>query len=331
MSLVKPVIYDGGFQRQVQQGDVVGSAESATTLATVGAGTLTAAVLCSNLFTRTGPTAAFTDTTDTAANIIAALANGSGVAVQSGSSYRFKYLNTVGFPCTFAAGTNVVLSGNCVVPPLSTNDFLITITNGTPGSVVPATTTNTSAVIAGMTAAQTALITYGMAVTGTGIPASTTVIGVQPGIGVTLSANATATGTNAALTFAPIVTIQDLTQEVSLPDFKYTAITANTSTLSAGDMTGAVSCTLNCSGQATPTLTTRTADQMIADIPNAQIGLTWSVKVLNRNSGTQTMAGGTGVTITGTATLATVTWKEFICTYTAASTITMQVGASALL
>jgi hypothetical protein len=41
------------------------------------------------------------------------------------------------------------------------------------------------------------------AVSGTGISGGTTVLSVQPGVGVTLSANATATGTLVALTFAP--------------------------------------------------------------------------------------------------------------------------------
>jgi hypothetical protein len=51
-----------------------------------------------------------------------------------------------------------------------------------------------------------------MLVTGTGIPASTTVLSVQPGVGVTLSANATATNNPVALTFSPRYTVLGLGQ-----------------------------------------------------------------------------------------------------------------------
>jgi Zn-dependent alcohol dehydrogenase len=208
---------------------------------------------------------------------------------------------------------------------------LIKITNGTPTQVYAATTTNSSKVMTGLTQAQTSQLSVGMAVSGTGIAASSTIASVQPGTGVTLNNNMTATATNIAITFAPTVSITAITQAISLPSYKYVAVTANTSTLVAGDITGATEVVLNTSTQATPTFTTRTAAQMIADIPNAQIGMTWKVTVLNRNSGTLTMAAGSGVTITGTATIATVNWKDFICTYTAADTIVMQVGASGAL
>lgn len=330
--LVKPNVNDGGVVRRLGPGDVLAGSELMGTLTTVGAGTITGALFNNSLIKRTGATAAFTDTTDTAANIIAAVAQGIGASnVQNGTSWRLRYLNTLGFTCTIAAGTNVSLVGQCNVHPLSTKEFLVTVLNGTATQVFTGTTVNASKVITGMTAAQTALLTTGMAISGTGIPASTLIASIQPGIGVTTDTNSTADGSLISLTFAPRVSITSIFQELELPDHGYVAITAGTSTLSAGDMTGARNQVLNCSGQAAITLTTRTADQMIADIPNAQIGMTWNLRVLNRNSNTLTMSAGSGVTITGTATLATVLWKDFICTYTAASTIVMQVAASALL
>ena len=51
---------------------------TSTPITTAGAGTLTAAAMVGGLIPRTGPTAGFTDTTDTAANIDALLAAGSG-------------------------------------------------------------------------------------------------------------------------------------------------------------------------------------------------------------------------------------------------------------
>ena len=82
-------------------------------LTTVGAGTLTAALLVGRVITRSGPTAAFTDTTDTAANIIAALPS---LAV-IGESFYIDYINTTAFVATLAAGTNVTLSGIATVLP----------------------------------------------------------------------------------------------------------------------------------------------------------------------------------------------------------------------
>ncbi len=107
------------------------------------------------------------------------------------------------------------------------------------------------------------------------------------------------------------------------PNNQRSATVANTSALIAGDMEGADFCVLNASTQATPTFTTRTATQLAANIPNLEIGESYVLRVVNANSGTATMAGGTGVTISGTATLATNTWREFLMTYTALNTFTM--------
>lgn len=210
MSLVKPTVYDGSFQRRMAQGDVAAAAEVPATLTTVGAGTLTGALLANNILTRTGPTAAFNETTDTAAGILAAVM---GLGNPSaGDSWRLRYENTVAFIATLIAGVGVTLVGTTTVAASSMKDFLITLTNATPPSIAAANTTNASAIVTGMTQAQTALVSVGQLVTGTGISASTTVLSVQPGVGVTLSANATATNSLVALTFSPTVTIKSLGQ-----------------------------------------------------------------------------------------------------------------------
>ena len=84
-------------------------------------------------------------------------------------------------------------------------------------------------------------------------------------------------------------------------------------------------------GGATPTFTTPTAAQIIASQPNWNVGQSQFVRVLNTNSGTLTLAGGTGVTISGTATVATNTSRDFLVTYTSstAQTITIQNVGSA--
>jgi hypothetical protein len=73
---------------------------------------------------RTGPTAAFTDTTDTAANIVAGIPANASV----GQSWTWEYINQTAYPCTLAAGTGVTLSGTCVVPPFMKGSFLVQVT-----------------------------------------------------------------------------------------------------------------------------------------------------------------------------------------------------------
>lgn len=207
MSLVIPAITENGFKRQIGVGDVVGAGEVIGTLSTAGDGTLTAALLTGySIISRTGPGADYADTTDTAANIIAALAVNAQTPVP-GTTYRQRILNTVAKVNTYTAGTGVTLAGTTAIAASSFRDYLICLTNTTPQSIAAASTTNGSAVVTGMTAAQTQLVSVGQLVTGTGIPGATKVISVQPGVGVTLSANATATGSLVALTFSPTVTI----------------------------------------------------------------------------------------------------------------------------
>lgn len=89
----------------------VGSAQSETAITTVGAGTLTAAAVLSGDILRSGPTSAFTDTTDTAALIQASWAGAIG------SSFQFNYKNTTAFAATIAGGVGVTMSGAVIVPP----------------------------------------------------------------------------------------------------------------------------------------------------------------------------------------------------------------------
>ena len=86
-----------------------GSASAITaqgSLATVGAGTITGALIADGLILRGGlQTAAFTDTTDTAANITAALP-----ALGVGQSFEFTYQNGTGYTATIAGGSNVTVA-----------------------------------------------------------------------------------------------------------------------------------------------------------------------------------------------------------------------------
>lgn len=71
-------------------------------------------------------------------------------------------------------------------------------------------------------------------------------------------------------------------------------------------------------------LTTRTAAQMIADQPNTPVGSSYLLRVYNTNGSTLTLTGGTGVTITGTATIATAVWRDYMVTFNSATTLTLQ-------
>lgn len=96
------------------------------TLTTNGAGTILAATIVGGEVTRTGLTAAQTDTTDTAALIIAAL---HGAAV--GQSWEFTYINNTAFLVTLAGGGSVTLSelasNTSTCPSNSWVRFLVTV------------------------------------------------------------------------------------------------------------------------------------------------------------------------------------------------------------
>jgi hypothetical protein len=94
--------------------------------------TLTVGQMLAPLFIRSGPSSAgFTDTTPTAAAMVAALQG-----VQIGCSYTWLYRNTSNQTATLAAGTGVTLAtGNTnTTATVNTHSFLVVFTNVTPGS-----------------------------------------------------------------------------------------------------------------------------------------------------------------------------------------------------
>jgi hypothetical protein len=98
-----------------------------TPFAGTGNVTLTAAALVGAMITRLGPTAPFTDTTDTAAAIIAAL------PADTPTSYEWKvfYRNTTAFPATIAGGAAVTPSGALTVPGNAVGVFSFSKTSST--------------------------------------------------------------------------------------------------------------------------------------------------------------------------------------------------------
>jgi hypothetical protein len=97
-----------------------------------------------------------------------------------------------------------------------------------------------------------------------------------------------------------------------------------TKTLAAAKVTGAEQMVLRSGGGSTPTLTFPLATDLVAALPNTQVGFTYRLRVINNNSGTLTVANNTGVTLSGTLTLAQNTWRDFILTLGAGGLITGQ-------
>ena len=83
-------------------------------------------------------------------------------------------------------------------------------------------------------------------------------------------------------------------------------------TASVGELTGSPVVVMSNSGANPGTYTTRTALLMIGDAP-CQVGMTWLLILANNQAtGVLTLGGGVGVTVTGTATVATNTARAYV-------------------
>jgi len=227
-----------------------GAVPAITAITTVGAGVLAAAALVGGIVNRSGSVAAFSDATDTAANIFAA-----AVGVPLGYAFNADITNLTAFPMTITGGTGVTVNGIAVIPPLS---------------VLRARVLDVSATACTFT-----------------------------GVGI---------------------------YAISLPlQAQYATDDGTTKTLAAAKMAGAEMVYLASAGGTTPTLTTDTGPNIIAAIPNAKVGQTYMMRLINSNSGNLTFAANaTGVTLTGGTTLATVTWADYVVTIATATTVTLQ-------
>lgn len=97
-----------------------------TAISTVGAGVLTAAGLIGGAILRTGPVAAFSDTTATAAQIYSALGS---PAVNT--TVRTIIKNATAFTQTLIGGVGVTLPATVIVPAYSVAEYVITINSAT--------------------------------------------------------------------------------------------------------------------------------------------------------------------------------------------------------
>lgn len=207
-----------------------------TNINTVGNGVLTAAALVGGAINRTGPAAAFTDTTDSATNIIAALPANTPV----GYCWPCAIFNQSSFLETIKGGAGVTAAG--AISPQSTAIFELTYTG---------------------------------------------------------------TGQVSMFAYSPNSFIApQFTSGVVTGTFPQYALTGGNPTiyLSLAALPG--------------TINTRTATQMLQDMNNVQTGMNWIVRIINAGGSTMTVGAGTGVTITGSATIAASSWREYLATVT---------------
>jgi hypothetical protein len=136
-AIINPTITGGVLQNVSIQGSnisgIVYQSYSPQSI-TATSGTILLASMFENRFIlRSGPTAAFTDTTDTAANIIAAFP---GIAVND--SIILSIGNFTGYDQTIEGGTGVTLSiispQSVIIAPNNTVEWLAVINNITAGS-----------------------------------------------------------------------------------------------------------------------------------------------------------------------------------------------------
>lgn len=92
-------------------------------ITTVGNGLLTAAGINGGLITRSGPTGPYSDTTDTAAAILAGITN-----PFVGQAFFFTIKNTTSFTQTLLAGSGVTLPTTVTIGGLSSGTYYATIT-----------------------------------------------------------------------------------------------------------------------------------------------------------------------------------------------------------
>lgn len=162
------------------------TSESITALTTVGAGTVTAAGIVSRNVLRTGPTAAFTDTSATAVAIVAALPSGAPV----GAVFSFTYINNVAYVCTFTPGSGVTIknlagtSTDVTIAPKSTARFLVTVVSATAVTIQETSTAFYTTTIGTFTCNGTGAVT----VTDAAVSANSAIIVTLKTVGGTVGA-----------------------------------------------------------------------------------------------------------------------------------------------
>jgi len=126
----------------------------------------------------------------------------------------------------------------------------------------------------------------------------------------------------AVMTVAPVQvldsynTVNQQNYQANASAVTFTALVANI----IGGASGSDFITLNLTGApgGAANITTPTALALAQGFTQAQVNQTWVLRIINTaNTAAWTLVGGTGVTVNGTATVATGTWRDFLFTITA--------------
>jgi hypothetical protein len=123
---VRNTVFQSGFQRPARVGDGFMANPLITTQSADSNQTLTTAAILGGVYQRSGMTAGRSDTTDTAALILAAMPD-----MDIGDTYVFAISVTVAFALTLLAGTGVTLAGYTSVPASGFRLFVLTKTSAT--------------------------------------------------------------------------------------------------------------------------------------------------------------------------------------------------------
>lgn len=118
----------------------------------------------------------------------------------------------------------------------------------------------------------------------------------------------------------------------ALPPAQYKTAALQAATIVAANMAGAADCFFDNTGTTPGSLPTDTAAAIIAAVPGWQIGQSYVLEIRNDSgsANTATITAGTGVTLTGTMTIAQNVTRRFVVTYTGAGAVTIQsMGISA--
>lgn len=206
--LGRPALFFNGSEQKASAGYRPMNLRRVYLEATAASMVLTAAHLASGLVVRSGQAGAIGDTLPSVDSLIAAFPD-----LTRGDTFDCIIVSSTANLNTLVAGAGMTLAGTTTVPASQMRQFLFTLTSEPKRTTVaPGSTTNGSAIITNLLVgpvsqtgnARLSDLGVGMGVSGAGIAGGTTVVAVNLSNGtLTLSANATATADNVALTFAP--------------------------------------------------------------------------------------------------------------------------------
>lgn len=127
----------------------------------------------------------------------------------------------------------------------------------------------------------------------------------------------------------PVDLIAAVNNIPTLQQSQFTAIATNTPcTLTGAQMAGANDVTVNLTAvlAGAGTLNSATAAQIVAAIPNAVVGQSYRLRIINSSSGAfaWTLTTAAGVTLTGTMSIAQNTFRDFVVTLVSLTAVTVQ-------